>query len=220
MNQVIRHKSFERFAGFGSSTSPDLLLASPRPHPPCIEVLAAWYPKHHAYYGNRFDVALGHDPRLVRNYPSSVFASAAVNFGPRTVCFKHTDSANLPFGLCAITSLGSFDPTRGGHLVLWQCRLVIDFPPGSTILIPSAVVSHSNTAIGAGERRYSFTQYSAGGLFRWAEHGCKLDEAYYAGLTDEEIEEDKKANVERWEKGLSMFPFIDKIRSTTPSLAP
>ena len=33
--------------------------------------------------------------------------------------------ANLPFGLCAITSLGSFDHKRGGHLILWQCWLVM-----------------------------------------------------------------------------------------------
>jgi hypothetical protein len=171
-------------------------------------VLATWYPEVHELYEKSFNKVLENDPRLVRNYQSSVFASAAVNFGPRTQCFKHTDAANLPFGLCAITSLGSFDPTRGGHLVLWQCGLVIEFPPGSTVLIPSAVISHSNTAIGPDERRYSFTQYSAGSLFRWAEHGCQLDEDYYAGLSKEEIEEDKRLNAERWKRGLSMLPKV------------
>ena len=140
-----------------------------------------------------------------------MFAAAALNFGPRTVCFKHTDSANLPFGFCAITSLGSFDPTRGGHLVLWQCRLVIEFPPGSTVLIPSAVIAHCNTAIGAEECRYSFTQYTAGSLFRWVQHGCKLDSDFYAGLTEEEIEEDAKLNKERWTTGLSMLPQLGKV---------
>jgi hypothetical protein len=76
------------------------------------------------------------------------------------------------------------------------------------VLIPSAVISHSNTAIGRDERRYSFTQYSAGSLFRWAEHGCQLDEDYYAGLSEEEIEEDERQNAERWKKGLSMFPKV------------
>ena len=141
-----------------------------------------------------------------------MFASATVNFGPRTQCFKHTDAANLPFGLCAITSLGSFDPKLGGHLVLWQCGLVIEFPTGSAVLIPSAVISHCNTAIGPNERRYSFTQYSAGSLFRWVQHDFKLDGEYYAGLTEDEIKQDAERNALRWAQGLSMLPTLDRIR--------
>jgi hypothetical protein len=175
-------------------------------------VLKNWYPELHAYYDKIFKTALAKDPRLVRNYESSVFASAAINFGPRTQCFKHTDFANLPFGLCAITSLGSFNPKRGGHLVLWQCRLVIEFPPGSTVLIPSAVIAHCNTAIGPGERRYSFTQFSAGSLFRWVEHGCKLDTESYGGLSEEQKKEETKRDSERWAHGLSMLPKLDEIR--------
>jgi hypothetical protein len=178
-------------------------------YPSRAEVLAAWYPEIHSYYGHHLDALLASDPGLVRNYSSSVFASATVNFGPRTQCFRHTDAANLPFGLCAITSLGSFDHKQGGHLILWQCRLVIEFPPGSTVLIPSAVISHCNTAIGANERRYSFTQYSSGSLFRWVQHGFKLDEEYYKGMSEDDINEDTKQNASRWANGLSMFPTFD-----------
>jgi len=85
--------------------------------------------------------------------------------GPRTVCEPHVDFANLPFGYCAITALGQYDFTKGGHLVLWECKLIIEFPPGATILIPLAIVKHSNISIGEKERRYSFTRYAAGGLF-------------------------------------------------------
>ncbi|KAJ7791104.1 hypothetical protein B0H13DRAFT_2394385 [Mycena leptocephala] len=41
------------------------------------------------------------------------------------------------------------------------------FPPGSTLLIPSALVQHSNVPIRAHEQRSSITQYTAGSLFRW-----------------------------------------------------
>ncbi|KAJ7937906.1 hypothetical protein B0H13DRAFT_1580401, partial [Mycena leptocephala] len=66
-----------------------------------------------------------------------------------------------------------FDPDFGGHLVLWDLKLVIRFPPGATILIPSAIVRHSNVPIRPDERRCSFTQYTAGGLFRWIRDGFK-----------------------------------------------
>ncbi|KAJ7828584.1 hypothetical protein B0H14DRAFT_2263384, partial [Mycena olivaceomarginata] len=87
----------------------------------------------------------------------SPFAAVTFNFGPATITFPHTDALNLTWGWCAITALGAFDPRRGGHLVLWDLCLVIQFPPGSTILIPSAILWHSNVGIASEERRYSFT---------------------------------------------------------------
>ncbi len=114
-------------------------------------------------------------PELKRNFPNSDFATTTVNLGPHTVAIAHTDSANLAYGLCAVTALGDFNPDEGGHLVLWSLRVVIRFPPGSTLLFPSALVQHSNVPIQAGEQRYSITQYSAGSLFRWVRNGLCSD---------------------------------------------
>ncbi|KAF8969055.1 hypothetical protein BDZ97DRAFT_1613158, partial [Flammula alnicola] len=114
---------------------------------------ATWVPELYNYYAEHMDALLSDDPSLKMNFPSSIWASATVNFGPKTACFKHMDSGNLPCGLCGITALGDYDPVLGGHLVLWQLKLVIQFPLGSTILIPSASISHSNVAIRPGERR-------------------------------------------------------------------
>ncbi|KAJ7170365.1 hypothetical protein C8R43DRAFT_944883 [Mycena crocata] len=82
-----------------------------------------------------------------------------------TITAPHLDFANLAWGWCAITALGIFDPDLGGHLILWDLRLVIRFPPGSTVLLPSALIRPSNVAIRHHESRCSFTQYTAGGIF-------------------------------------------------------
>ena len=126
-------------------------------------VLAHWAPELHMYYANTLNALHTHDCSLKHIFPTSAFAASTYNLGPRTVCFKHTDFANLPFGMCAVTALGDFDPKKGGHLILWECGLIIEFPPGSTILLPSATISHSNVTVDRDERRYSFTQYTAGG---------------------------------------------------------
>jgi hypothetical protein len=131
--------------------------------------------------------------------------------GPRTVCFRHTDHKNLAFGWCSVASLGSFDPKKGGHLILWDCKLVVEFPPGSTVLIPSAILSHSNVDIGEGEKRYSFTQYAAGGLFRWVEHGFKKNDDYFSGK-DWQVKINQEAG--RWERGLSLFSTVDELINT------
>jgi hypothetical protein len=100
-----------------------------------------------------------------RPFPRSIFPACTFNLGPATFTFPHRDVRNLSFGICAITSLGQFNPKTGGHLVLFDLKVVLEFPPGATVLIPSAIVEHGNTAIALGERRYSFVQFAAGSLF-------------------------------------------------------
>lgn len=149
---------------------------------------------------------------LSRNFLNSVFACATFNFGPSTCCYDHVDSNNLPFGWCAITALGNFDPALGGHLVLWDLNLIIEFPPGATILIPSATIRHSNIAIRKGETRYSFTQYTAGGLFRWVDHGFQTEEAYKQGWNKARKLEEEGVNLKRWEEGIGMFSTLEELR--------
>ncbi|KAF8146094.1 hypothetical protein K438DRAFT_1481946, partial [Mycena galopus ATCC 62051] len=50
--------------------------------------------------------------------------------------------------------------------------LILEFRPGTTILIPSAAIFHSNIPIAVGKHCYSFTQYT-GGLFRWLSPGSR-----------------------------------------------
>jgi hypothetical protein len=123
---------------------------------------------------------------------------------------------NLPFGWCAITALGNFDPTLGGHLVLWDLKLVIEFPPGSTILIPSATLRHSNVAIRQGETRYSFTQYTAGGLFRWVDNGFQCAASRASGLTKgqmkEHIRREDRQGIERWQMGINLFSTLNDLQ--------
>ncbi|KDR74716.1 hypothetical protein GALMADRAFT_70580, partial [Galerina marginata CBS 339.88] len=178
-------------------------------------VMKSWAPDLYSYYVDRLGSLHENHPELERIFPTSVFTAASYNFGPRTVCYKHTDFANLPFGLCAITALGSFDPKKGGHLILWDAHLVIEFPPGSTILIPSAVMAHSNIPVAPSETRYSFAQYSAGGLFRWVENKFQLTTEYYASLSDAEELAARKKDEERWEFGLSLLAKLKKSDAKT-----
>lgn len=97
--------------------------------------------------------------------------------------------------------------------MLWDLQLVIEFPPGSTILLPSAVLRHSNTVIQKGEERYSFTQYTAGGLFRWVDHGFQKEGEYYASLSEEETIEEEEVMQRRWTVGLGLFSTLDELEN-------
>ncbi|KAJ7630165.1 hypothetical protein FB45DRAFT_1027398 [Roridomyces roridus] len=60
----------------------------------------------------------------------------------------------------ALTAFGSFDATRGGHLILWDMGKVVEFPAGTTFLIPP-LMRFSIAVIRSGETRFSITQYFA-----------------------------------------------------------
>jgi hypothetical protein len=114
------------------------------------------------------------DESLRPAFLGSVFACAAINFPPDAVSNPHKDHLNLAYGWCSITPLGRFDHKAGAHLVLPELKLVIEFPVGSTIFVPSAAFTHYNTTIQDGEMRGSITQFSAGGIFRWTAYGHQL----------------------------------------------
>jgi hypothetical protein len=148
-----------------------------------------------ADYHTTKQTLLQKNPRLHRTFPCSPFTAVTVNLGPVSVSPPHTDFANKADGMCLIGALGRFDPDKGGHLVLWDYDLIVRFPPGCSILIPSAVVTHSNTPIQAGEERFSLIQYCAGGLFRWVANGFQTDLSWRASATAEDVvnrEEERK----------------------------
>ena len=117
-----------------------------------------------------------HDSRLRWYFNNSIFPATTVNFGPDAACWDHIDHANYACGWCAIWGLGRYDPTQGGHLILFDVKKFIQFPPGSLILIPSALMRHANTPLQPGDERLGLTQYAAGGLFRWVENGFRTAE--------------------------------------------
>ncbi|KAJ7719762.1 hypothetical protein B0H14DRAFT_2412080, partial [Mycena olivaceomarginata] len=192
VNRLLAHEDINRLANFASFA------------------FSMWAPRLHAHYVKNNAELTRQLPHLNRPFPKSVFASAAFNFGPRVWTFRHRDVCNLAFGWCAVQSLGPFNAVKGGHLVLWDLKMVVEFPAGALILLPSATVAHSNVALEVGEERISFTQFTAGGLFRWVDNG---------GRTAEELQREDPDKWERmqalketrWETGLSYFSTVDEL---------
>lgn len=78
---------------------------------------ATWSPRLFDYYRTYTDKLFEKMPHLPCIFGAKcVFPCATFNFGPHICTLSHCDQMNLPFGLCAMQSLGWFD--YGGHLVL------------------------------------------------------------------------------------------------------
>ncbi|KAI0715495.1 hypothetical protein C8T65DRAFT_828681 [Cerioporus squamosus] len=162
----------------------------------------------HAEYGRVLTSICDRDHAVRRNFSNSVFAGVTFNFGPRACTVPHTDHLNIPTGWCAVVALGDFDPNEGGHLILWDLKLLIRFPHGAIIFLPSALLVHSKTVVPEGQRRYSFTQYTAGGLARWVECGFQSQKEFLASGGSFE-----RTPQQRWQEGLAKFPMWDTWRS-------
>ncbi|KAF7986420.1 hypothetical protein HWV62_31157 [Athelia sp. TMB] len=184
-------KAVQRFAGFASSA------------------MSYYSPKLYERYCDYMGRLAAADPaiRAGWNFPNSVFPCTTINFGPSAVCYDHLDFSNAAAGWCSISCAGTFDPTKGGHLVLFDIDRIIEFPPGSTILIPSSVMRHGNTPVQAGEKRVGMTQYAAGGLFRWVDNGFQK-----ATVGKKSTEEREEAEA-RFSHLLTLYSRIEELAS-------
>jgi hypothetical protein len=125
------------------------------------------------YYENILGQICERHPRCEWPVDSLPFAAFTLNVGDVCVCDAHTDGKNFGCGLCFISPYGFFDYTAGGHLVLHELKLILELPPGAIAFIPSALITHSNIPIAAGERRQAFTGYTPARMFQWVENGFK-----------------------------------------------
>ncbi|KAJ7200511.1 hypothetical protein GGX14DRAFT_400506 [Mycena pura] len=192
VDRLLTNKDIARMANFASAT------------------FALWAPRLHAYYVDHNAQLTARLPHLQRPFPKSVFASAAFNFGSSVWTFKHRDVCNLPFGWCAVQSMGKFDATKGGHLILWDLKLVVEFPAGALILLPSATVAHSNVPVQVGDERTSFTQFTSGAIFRWLDHGGRTEAELEAEDPDEYARQ-MALKETRWEAGLGLWSTLDEL---------
>ncbi|KAJ6586511.1 hypothetical protein DFH09DRAFT_1245703 [Mycena vulgaris] len=193
-DHLLANKDIGRLAGFADAA------------------FALWAPRLYGRY-RACDVKLRKNhPDLRRPFAHSVFFCVAFNFGRNVWTFKHRDVLNLAFGWCAVQALGDFDPKKGGHLVLWDLKLVVEFPPGALILLPSATITHSNVPVGENEERVSFTQFSAGGIFRYVDNGCRTEKE----LAEEDSEEYSRLmalKAMRWEEGFKSLSTMEELLS-------
>ncbi|KIK70572.1 hypothetical protein GYMLUDRAFT_281289 [Collybiopsis luxurians FD-317 M1] len=162
----------------------------------------------HKEYHKHQEILHQWDSHLRQNFPNSIWSSMTVNFSPQTVTDPHIDAHNCPDGWCPILAGGNFNYRKGGQLVLPDLKLVIKFPPGCVIFLSSVLLVHYNCPIQLGETRYSFTQYTAGGLVRWVENGFQTQDVMLDKLSVAEKKLWNELHRLHWSEGLQFFPVI------------
>lgn len=169
-----------------------------------------WCPDVFEYYETRLNALWTRMPFLRRAFAKSIFPCTTFNFGPDVWTFKHRDLLHCPFGWCAIYALGPFNPKHGGHIILWEVKKVIEFPPGSLILIPSAMITYSNVPVAPGDCRASFMQYCTGSIFQFVDYGFRTAKVL-AEEDPKEYERMESLKDGRWKAGLGLYNTLDEL---------
>lgn len=207
---LVENVSVKRLAVFQSSKCPPkhgsqyILLMF------LEEGFCTWMPHIHEQYSHLLQRLTSWKNSLKRNYEKSVFCAITFNFGPNAVCVSHLDHLNAAWGGCAITSGGNYNYVKGGHLILYSLRLIIEFPPACTFIVPSATIPHGNSAIQPDETHFSITQYTAGGLFRWDGYGNRTAKALAKEAPTHKAQVDMLCD-ERWKNSISLYSTLDEL---------
>ncbi|KAJ6463597.1 hypothetical protein C8R47DRAFT_992566 [Mycena vitilis] len=195
IRRLLRRKSIRRVLGFQSTG------------------LAMYAPKLYGYLCDNLRLLFAHHSELSHNTSNTILPAASFNCGD-AVTFEHCDLLNLAHGLCPITSAGDYDHRKGGHLYLKQLKLILEFPSGATISIPSGCVDHGNTPIQPGETRFSITQFAAGGLFRWVAYGFQTAKSLLSQQGGGAIRDSfDGVPGSRWRWALGLFSKVDELEA-------
>ncbi|KAK7031675.1 hypothetical protein R3P38DRAFT_2521990 [Favolaschia claudopus] len=112
-----------------------------------------------------------------------------------------------------LTTFGNYDPSRGGHIILWDLGWVLTFAPGDSILIPPGLIRYSFVAIQPGETRYSMLQWAGSGIRRFFENGERDDTTFAMKATEEEHVAREQLRRETHVASIGAFPRTDGLRT-------
>ncbi|KAJ7816878.1 hypothetical protein B0H14DRAFT_3475060 [Mycena olivaceomarginata] len=147
-------------------------------------LILLWAPLLNAFYLVNKTLLSAWKPSM-RWHLTPLFAACTFNFGPRAITRPPTSTSQTLLGAGVQSPLSATStPTFSGHLILWDSPPRHSFPPpGSTLLIPSAL-------------------YTAGSLFRWVRNGCQTDAAFQSSASTEEKAVRAAEDAQRWEEGV------------------
>ncbi|KAJ3809106.1 hypothetical protein F5876DRAFT_78078 [Lentinula aff. lateritia] len=93
-------------------------------------------------------------------------------------------------------------------------KRVAGFQNGAMILLPSALIRHSNFPLADRETQVSVTQYTAGGIRRWLEYGGRTEDKFRT-QDPQGFAHTWAKRREGWTQGLNLFSTLDELKSST-----
>jgi hypothetical protein len=190
-------QAFMQDAGGWPSTSPSVPLINPQ----LVAVFKHYFEDMQAVYTQISEAVCQDIPGYQPPIPNLPFTSYTLNVDYQCICEPHVDGSNLAFGLCLICPFGKFDHKKGGHLVLHDLKIILEFAPGSIAFIPSALITHENIGIKCRETRHAVTAYTPASIFRYCLEDLQKSPEWSP-------EQKRQLGEMRWKYGKTLLPHV------------
>ncbi|KAF9060671.1 hypothetical protein BDP27DRAFT_1429782 [Rhodocollybia butyracea] len=89
--------------------------------------------------------------------------------------------------------------------IAWSLGVVVPFPAGATIYVPSACVTHGNVPIAPEETRSSIAFFTPAGIARWFHNGYMSDKEFKERASPRQLRLWKEYREKLWETGLELL---------------
>ncbi|KAK6984036.1 hypothetical protein R3P38DRAFT_2577012 [Favolaschia claudopus] len=154
-------------------------------------------------------------PDLEKEYPcpASVFSAATIEFGGPHLRLNHRGDPHdfLPGDWCIITSVGKYRYLHGGHIILWDFGIVVQFPPGTHIFIPAGLIRYSFVKVQPHETRYSIVQWAGSGIQRFLDNNNRTDLEFAKFATEVEYAAREAQRQRQHVHALDVFPRVNEV---------
>ncbi|KAG6905214.1 hypothetical protein DXG01_004142 [Tephrocybe rancida] len=102
---------------------------------------------------------------IPNNFHGTVYPAVRFNVRPQTSTVQpYMDRQRERRGPPAVTPIGNYNYKLSGHIVFYELKLIIEVPPGTTLFVPTRLLSYGTTNIQEGEERMTITQCFGPGL--------------------------------------------------------
>ncbi|KAF9067373.1 hypothetical protein BDP27DRAFT_1225905, partial [Rhodocollybia butyracea] len=166
--------------------------------------LQVYFPKLHLFLTNLQEKVLMDSPDIRRMFEGCCYTACHLNLHLAWAQL-HEDFFNVFFAMCAVHASGKFDHTRGGQFIAWSLGVVVPFPAGATIYVPSACVTHGNVPIAPEETRSSIAFFTPAGIARWFHNGYMSDKEFKERASPRQLRLWKEYREKLWETGLELL---------------
>ncbi|KAJ7789263.1 hypothetical protein B0H14DRAFT_2397638 [Mycena olivaceomarginata] len=111
----------------------------------------------------------------------------------------------------AVTALGAYDHTKGGHVISWDNHALIELPAGTTVLVPAEAKCMSFAPVGPNETRYLLRQFCYASVFRWVHNRGHSDREFETYASERELAIWEEVRGNRGRAGLDMFTCLRDV---------
>lgn len=175
-----------------------------------VDLYQQFAPRGYANAGLQID-QLVHRHLVFPAFDRSVFTTSEISFGDSEPTLSHKNYNGGLDNMEVITSFGTYDHTKGGHIIFWEDDKVIELRSGGSVMWPAGSKRFSFVPVSGNEERFLLRQFCHAGILHWVEKGRRSDIEFEDAATPEVLAAWDEKRGKRGKASAKMFTKLGDI---------